>query len=421
MFNQKKINIKLKNVMLLFFLISFACCDLSFFDTGVNIYGYNGNHKLIKIPVPEGGITFPIGFYDDDTAFVSKAFYIGETEVTMSMYFTVAKWAQENRGYKNLIINFDELRNNPVNPPVIVNYPEYARNYAYNSINTNSGSLKGNFPINGIPFTGIIVWCNAYTEWYNNKYKTNYEPVYTDNNGDPIKNALIPYLPYSPSLNFTPLPCITNWFDPAYETLHKYLNEDNGFEKYLYNVSTTGNGFRLPTANEWELAARWNGSNPENTVNKTINNIDFSSQSIKFIKGNSASGAKTYIFDEDELSKVAVFLFNSRDGKAFITDPTPDGYYHSLRPIKTKRKNALGLYDMSGSVREIVYNVVFIEINRLDIWGRRTGEKVLWPFAQSRGGSFRDADDTLSVGHWQYVDATAYNDFYGFRIARCSY
>ena len=125
-----------------------------------------------------------------------------------------------------------------------------------------------------------------------------------------------------------------------------------------------------------------------------------------------------YNLDEDELGRVAVYLFNSRDGQASMFDYTPDGYYHSLRPYKTKRPNALGLFDMSGNLREIVYDVVFLDINRLDVWGKQTGQKVPWPFAQSRGGSFRDADDTLSVGHGQYVDATAFNDFYGFRIAR---
>jgi len=410
----KKMFISLRMLNLVFFfcvIIILTSCDNYLEEiTGINMYSYNGKQKLLKIPVPKGGITFPTGFYDDDTAFVAKPYYLGETQVTMSMYFTIARWAQENKGYENLIILDPQHSYDPNDiDNLYIAYPSYVWWYR-----SNTGKYFKDLPINGIQYTAAIVWCNAYTEWYNNKFKTNYSPVYVDKNGEPIRKALIPMMPSPENIGGyvgdSFLPCIQIWFDRAHGYYFNYLIEQEGFEKYFNNSPTTGTGFRLPTANEWELAARWNGINILNSVDKTISGIDFSSQLIKFTKGNSASGSDDNIENLNETGKVAIFNLMHYNVSFGLQKP------------KTKKANALGLYDMSGNLREIVYDVFYIDINKLNIWGRPTGEKVPWPFAQARGGSYCDGLnynlDALSVGIGIYVDATAFNHFYGFRIAR---
>lgn len=75
----------------------------------------------------------------------------------------------------------------------------------------------------------------------------------------------------------------------------------------------TGENFRLPTEAEWEFAAK--GGNK--------------SKGYKYSGGN-------------ELKEVAWYERNSFTGK----------YYESFYPIKHKKPNELGIYDMSGSVWE---------------------------------------------------------------------
>ena len=87
-------------------------------------------------------------------------------------------------------------------------------------------------------------------------------------------------------------------------------------------------GYRLPTEAEWEYAARWQGS--DNT------NADKYGE-VWLTKLNSASGAKADWNNADETKAVAWYGDNS-DSKT--------------HPAGEKRKNALGLHDMSGNVWE---------------------------------------------------------------------
>ena len=86
-------------------------------------------------------------------------------------------------------------------------------------------------------------------------------------------------------------------------------------------------GFRLPTAAEGEYAARWQGSDSTNAAQYG---------DVWLTKVNSASGAKDK-WNTAETGEVAWYSDNS-DSKT--------------HPVGEKRKNALGLHDMSGNVRE---------------------------------------------------------------------
>jgi len=400
-----------KSILLLLFIILLIGCDSdpkARRYSGIPIYGFNGNYKLIKVPIPDGGIHFPIGYDDGDTAFISNAFYIGETQVTMSMYFTVAKWAQENRGYKNLIIPPKDFA---INYPFNIGwYASYATDNSGSSsvICCCSGYIKDDYPIIGIPYTGAIIWCNAYTEWHNYKYNTNYTPVYVDNNGEPIRNAILPFQTQYSEIDIPSFPSLTYRFWHAYNLFHDYLIEQDGIEKYFYNFPTTGNGFRLPTADEWELAARWS-NDLDYVVWQTINGINFNNQKQKFRFGDSVSGCPgpTYTIYGSINNLVfdyAVFSYNSA---GILSVP------------RTKKPNALGIYDMSGNLRELVYDIIYLDITALDSFSRPMGIMVPWPFAMSRGGSYIDSNPIiLTVGYPIYVDAATSNYYYGFRVAR---
>jgi hypothetical protein len=239
------------------------------------------------------------------------------------------------------------------------------------------------YPVNDITYIQILIWCNAYTEWYNYKNGTNMQPVYTDRTGNPLRSAMVPLNPqYTGSF---PNSFLKIYYD-------EYLPDNEDIIYYLNNGRTVGDGFRLPTPTEWELAARWNGTDSKNTVTDMINDIIYSEEIIKFTKGNSASGAKDNVANLYETHLYAYINENS-----------------NLKTNLSKRKkpNALGLYDMSGNLAEYVYNMEYIDIRGVD-----------FPFAMTKGGSFMFEHDYMAIGRWVLVDATAYNYFYGFRIAK---
>jgi formylglycine-generating enzyme len=136
-----------------------------------------------------------------------------------------------------------------------------------------------------------MVWCNALTEWHNAVFGTNYTPVY-QYQGSVIRDS----------------------------------SEANA-DVCNNAVQTANNGFRLLTSDEWELAARWR-TNSTNTVSGYSNPW--------FTHGDSASGATADTYDTSATGLVAWY----------------DGNTSSTQPVGGKNPNSLGIYDMSGNVRE---------------------------------------------------------------------
>lgn len=219
------------------------------------------------VPVPTEGISFPIGYDNSAIASIHNAYWIGETEITWKTWKNVYDWSINN-GFTFL------------NP---------GRQGGDKSENGPIGNTQ--HPVTTISWYDAIIWCNAMTAYYNIKNDSNLRSVYLVNN-IPIKDAI----------------------------------DRKSRNSVVQDKSA--NGFRLPTSQEWELAARWR--------NDDVNAVEgFSSP--WFTNGNSASGAVADKNNADASEKMAVFKKESTA---------------EVKSLGTVSTNSLGLYDMSGNVWE---------------------------------------------------------------------
>jgi formylglycine-generating enzyme required for sulfatase activity len=291
------------------------------------IYTVDGlTFKMARVP---GGVPFPTGESDGGTATVAGAYEIGETEVTYELWHKVREWAESHE------YTFSGNPGREGSSPT--------------SENTTPG-VNRQEPVTMVTWFDAVVWLNALTEWVNAKTPgSSLMPVYyyddTYAPGKVAKNS-------NPALNFA--------IDGGYP---------NAYEK------PGATGFRLPTSKEWELAARWRGSDPTNTVIGPANPY--------FTKGNSASGATA-----DYTNTTATEVVAWYDGNATKTGT-----------VMGKAANALGLYDMSGNVFEWCFEFRYSPDFRI-----------------MRGGSWNPVAADLQVGY-ENIGAGR-SDYTGFRPVR---
>ncbi|MBN2651268.1 MAG: SUMF1/EgtB/PvdO family nonheme iron enzyme [Spirochaetales bacterium] len=231
--------------------------------------------NMVTVPVPSQGITFPTGVDDKGRATINYVYEVGETPVTWELWKRVYDWAtSSDRGSDRYFFQ------NPGKKGGDTHNTYYSPLWA------------DQHPVTNVSWRDSMVWCNAVTEWYNAMNGFRLEPVYRYN--DVIVRD---------SRDRNAIAC------------------DNV-------VVTANNGFRLPSSEEWELAARWR--------NDEINTVEGYSNPW-FTRGDSASGAIANWKNADATGAVAWYGDNSR------------ARTHS---VATKQANSLGIYDMSGNVWE---------------------------------------------------------------------
>ena len=226
---------------------------------------------------------------------MDNAYWIAKTEVTYELWYEVYIWATSGTGGAT---------------------GEGLYDFNGTGIPGNNGTagteITSQEPVTKVSWRSAIVWCNALTEWYNAMKGTSYSCVYYDNPNTPPRRTAD--------------------------------NNDSDLMKWDQDcpyVKTDVKGFRLPTSMEWELAARYRGSDNINTVNTIIDGVNFSNPSdgLFWTAGNSASGATSSSNQIEPTNLVSVSYYNSGNSTSVVKSITAGA-------------NTLGLYDMTGNVIE---------------------------------------------------------------------
>jgi len=251
--------------------------------------------KMAYVP---GGLSFPLRNSDSDHATVASAYWIAETVVTYELWYAVKTWAAAN------------------------NYT-FANSGAEGSDGTAGAAptTNKNQPVTTVNWRDAMVFTNALTEWYNAKNGTNYTCVYYVDSSytTPIRNVdTVSTVSCCP----TGTGCSTSCSTPD-------GTEDNPY------IKADATGFRLLGSNEYELAARYKGSDSTNGA------IPYPTGSGYFwTPGNYASGATAYAYD----------LTGSDNPNLAPTHAVAWFSQSGTEDVGKLVANTLGLYDMSGNV-----------------------------------------------------------------------
>lgn len=157
--------------------------------------------------------------------------------------------------------------------------------------------------------------------------------------------------------------------------------------KWTVTINPGANGYRLPTEAEWEYAAG----------------------------GGQLSRSYTYS-GSDEIDDVAWYWRNSGDIElaGFWNWPTIQQNHDRPRPVGSKKPNELGLYDMSGNVREWCWDWYGdFQTNVKDPKGSDSGYRRVW-----RGGGWIGADFCTESSFRGSLAANGAGPDQGFRVCR---
>ncbi len=215
--------------------------------------------------------------------------------------------------------------------------------YKFANTEENVGTDK---PVTRVSWYDVIVWANAYSE------KLKLQPVYLGSGGKVLNNA----------------------------TNRKELNKVKPGK---------GNGYRLPTGIEWELAARWLGTTRPSKGELTKEAIATKGRDNKttyyWTPANYASGATDDVFEYKLKETLKVAWFDQG----------------SAKPVCTKATNVLGICDMSGNV-----------------WEWQSPPVTYHDYPRIRGGSWDDVDSNVTVSSVYSGAPSGIYSSIGFRLAR---
>jgi len=313
-------------------------------------------NEMVLVPVPEGGITVPLGFNDAgnddeddalvlgggvDTFFVHKPFSIAKHEVSYKLFYDVCTWA-EKKGYKFANKGLAGSDKGEWN----------ATDKIYANEGKEPTEETKNLPVTMISYNDLVVWCNALSELVGK------EAVYYRESSfkTVLKDAGERYTGGTYELKGVALDC------------------------HNAKAKSTADGYRLPREKEWELVAKWQGKEDKGNSKSLTSSVG----TYYFTKGDSLSGASANFRDEEASKKVAWFKKNS-DNKVHVIGEKTDG------------ANSLGLFDMSGNVSEFTAS-------------RKGGGHTL------KGGSYSNkADDCITTSKIQTKPEEKW-EHVGFRL-----
>ncbi|MEA1877654.1 MAG: SUMF1/EgtB/PvdO family nonheme iron enzyme [Bacteroidota bacterium] len=215
---KKQMNL-LKYVCLVVFILTWISCELDYpksdnFDVSISENNMvPGGEIAYKTDKNDFALKFSPSLYgmkSEMNVTVNPGIWMGEHEVTYSLWEEVYDWAQEN---------------------------------GYNIFSSGQAGSQSDFsddhPVTRICWCDALVWSNALTEYYNqnNGQKPDYSFAYTYK-GDPIRNSDI-------------------------------NNEE--FDNLDYDLLATG--FRIPTNQDWHTAASFKNT-PDNYASGANNDFD---------------------------------------------------------------------------------------------------------------------------------------------------
>lgn len=276
---------------------------------------------------PSGSFTSDDKIYSEDSMFpdlvtIPNPYWIAETDVTYQLWYRVYTWATSGSGAGQY------------------HFQNAGREGSMGELGAGP-TANSQHPVTCVSWRDTIVWCNALTEYYNAQNGTNLACVYTYN-GDIIRDST----------------------DDAWKNYAQGDSNSKGYENIT--AISTANGFRLPTSNEWELAARYQDGST-------------------WTPGNYASGATAPY--TDSAATHAVAWYNQSN----------------TNTVGQLNANALHIKDMSGNVNQWCFD-------KYPEGSARVG----------RGGSWdcSEAHKELQLGNVGGMLSDDANNYTGFRLVR---
>ncbi len=157
--------------------------------------------------------------------------------------------------------------------------------------------------------------------------------------------------------------------------------------QWTVTINSGANGYRLPTEAEWEYAAG----------------------------GGQLSKSYTYA-GSDDVDEVAWYWRNSGDKElsGFWNWPSLQQNHNQTKPVGSKKPNELGLFDMSGNVREWCWDWDGeLPKNVQDPMGSPSGYRRIW-----RGGGWMGADFCTEAAYRSSLAPNGAGPDQGFRVCR---
>lgn len=317
---------------------------------------YASNQTSITFPyTPSSGI--PV---DDNKATLTRKFFMSETQVSNALMVEVLQWAVNN----GKIIETGGAHNEVSGITVKFGCQELLdldggdlMKISYNSATHTFSVVPGfeHYPVVYVSWYGAVMFCNWLTEMQTgNEDNVVYGGIPTDG---------------------------TAWVSLTHTT-------DNPDKK----------GYRLPSSEEWEYAARYIGTEApaegelaSEYITQSVNggHADLTAGYF-WTPADYASGAIRDYASETETRVVAWYWGN------------PDmGGSDNLMPCGQKVSNKLGLYDMNGNVWVWCFT-----------WDSDGGGRIF------RGGSWNSTSTVMQIGQWSQMGAGSMLDNIGFRFTK---